>query len=119
MQNYFVCSNKRETSSYIEIFETLGVDRPSNILFLTDVSQEATAAKAAGLCNSISVSSYLFMWLMLTELFSSLSYHCQQYIGEEAKSFSFWTDESSLFSSLQYRIQMTKHLIEANIKPSN
>ncbi|KAK4255819.1 hypothetical protein QN277_008764 [Acacia crassicarpa] len=47
--------NKRETSSYIEIFETLGVDKPSNILFLTDASQEATAAKAAGLEVMISI----------------------------------------------------------------
>ncbi|XP_054812707.1 probable bifunctional methylthioribulose-1-phosphate dehydratase/enolase-phosphatase E1 isoform X2 [Prosopis cineraria] len=47
--------NKRETSSYVEIFESLGVDKPSNILFLTDVSQEATAAKSAGLEVVISV----------------------------------------------------------------
>ncbi|XP_028807472.1 probable bifunctional methylthioribulose-1-phosphate dehydratase/enolase-phosphatase E1 1 [Neltuma alba] len=47
--------NKRETSSYVEIFESLGVDKPSNILFLTDVSQEATAAKAAGLEVMISI----------------------------------------------------------------
>ncbi|KAL6535731.1 hypothetical protein OROHE_012575 [Orobanche hederae] len=41
--------NKRETKSYIEITESLGVDHPSEILFITDVYQEATAAKAAGL----------------------------------------------------------------------
>lgn len=42
------CRNKRETKSYIEITESLGVDDPSEILFVTDVYQEATAAKAAG-----------------------------------------------------------------------
>ncbi|TYH92344.1 hypothetical protein ES332_A13G175800v1 [Gossypium tomentosum] len=40
---------KRETRSYVEITESLGVDKPSDILFVTDVYQEATAAKAAGL----------------------------------------------------------------------
>ncbi|KAK6230594.1 hypothetical protein QUC31_002112 [Theobroma cacao] len=47
--------NKRETRSYVEIFESLGVDKPSEILFVTDVYQEATAAKAAGLEVVISV----------------------------------------------------------------
>ncbi|CAN0920266.1 Probable bifunctional methylthioribulose-1-phosphate dehydratase/enolase-phosphatase E1 [Linum grandiflorum] len=47
--------NKKETSSYIQICETLGVDRPSEILFLTDVVQEAVAAKGAGLKAMISV----------------------------------------------------------------
>ncbi|GJY75663.1 probable bifunctional methylthioribulose-1-phosphate dehydratase/enolase-phosphatase E1 [Tanacetum coccineum] len=41
--------NKRETKSYIEISNSLGVDKPSEILFITDVVQEAAAAKAAGL----------------------------------------------------------------------
>ncbi|KAL8167307.1 hypothetical protein V2J09_008806 [Rumex salicifolius] len=41
--------NKRETQSYVEIAESVGVDSPSEILFVTDVYQEATAAKAAGL----------------------------------------------------------------------
>ncbi|KAJ6423414.1 hypothetical protein OIU84_024378 [Salix udensis] len=40
--------NKKETRSYIEISESLGVDKPSDILFVTDVSQEALAAKGAG-----------------------------------------------------------------------
>lgn len=47
--------NKRETSSYIEISESVGVDRPSEILFVTDVYQEAVAAKAAGLDVIISI----------------------------------------------------------------
>ncbi|KAG5046947.1 putative bifunctional methylthioribulose-1-phosphate dehydratase/enolase-phosphatase E1 [Glycine soja] len=47
--------NKRETRSYVEISESLGVDKPSDILFVTDVYQEATAAKAAGLEVIISV----------------------------------------------------------------
>uniref|UniRef100_J3KVK2 Enolase-phosphatase E1 n=2 Tax=Oryza brachyantha TaxID=4533 RepID=J3KVK2_ORYBR len=46
---------KREVSSYYEIWQTLGTDRPSQILFLTDVYQEATAAKAAGLEVLISI----------------------------------------------------------------
>ncbi|KAK7837790.1 putative bifunctional methylthioribulose-1-phosphate dehydratase/enolase-phosphatase e1 [Quercus suber] len=40
--------NKRETRSYVEISKSLGVDKPSEILFVTDVYQEAVAAKAAG-----------------------------------------------------------------------
>ncbi|KAG4166666.1 hypothetical protein ERO13_A13G147033v2 [Gossypium hirsutum] len=42
---------KRETQSYVEITESLGVDKPSDILFVIDVYQEATAAKAAGSVN--------------------------------------------------------------------
>ncbi|XP_021983845.1 probable bifunctional methylthioribulose-1-phosphate dehydratase/enolase-phosphatase E1 1 isoform X1 [Helianthus annuus] len=41
--------NKKETRSYVEISESLGVHKPSEILFVTDVYQEAVAAKAAGL----------------------------------------------------------------------
>ncbi|KAK4487223.1 hypothetical protein RD792_006543 [Penstemon davidsonii] len=47
--------NKKETNSYIQITESLGVDNPSDILFVTDVYQEATAAKAAGLEVIISI----------------------------------------------------------------
>ncbi|XP_073143785.1 probable bifunctional methylthioribulose-1-phosphate dehydratase/enolase-phosphatase E1 1 [Henckelia pumila] len=47
--------NKKETKSYIEITQSLGVDNPSEILFVTDVYQEATAAKAAGLEVIISI----------------------------------------------------------------
>ncbi|KAI3702840.1 hypothetical protein L6452_28593 [Arctium lappa] len=47
--------NKKETKSYVEISESLGVDKPSEILFVTDVFQEAVAAKAAGLEVIISV----------------------------------------------------------------
>lgn len=47
--------NKKETSSYVEISESLGVDTPSEVLFVTDVYQEAIAAKAAGLEVIISV----------------------------------------------------------------
>ncbi|KAG4968228.1 hypothetical protein JHK87_033879 [Glycine soja] len=47
--------NKRETHSYVKISESLGIDKPSDILFVTDVYQEATAAKAAGLEVIISV----------------------------------------------------------------
>ncbi|CAH9115679.1 unnamed protein product [Cuscuta europaea] len=47
--------NKKETKSYVEITQTLGVDNPSEILFVTDVYQEAAAAKSAGLEVIISV----------------------------------------------------------------
>ncbi|KAL1569900.1 putative bifunctional methylthioribulose-1-phosphate dehydratase/enolase-phosphatase E1 [Salvia divinorum] len=47
--------NKKEKKSYKEIWECLGVDNPSEILFVTDVYQEATAAKAAGLEVIISI----------------------------------------------------------------
>ncbi|KAI5605436.1 hypothetical protein BDE02_01G351600 [Populus trichocarpa] len=47
--------NKKETRSYIEISESLGVDKPSDILFVTDVLQEAFAAKGAGLDVMISI----------------------------------------------------------------
>ncbi|KAE9590620.1 putative 2-hydroxy-3-keto-5-methylthiopentenyl-1-phosphate phosphatase [Lupinus albus] len=44
-----------ETPSYVNISESLGVDKPSDILFVTAVYQEATAAKAAGLEVIISI----------------------------------------------------------------
>ncbi|XP_054816137.1 probable bifunctional methylthioribulose-1-phosphate dehydratase/enolase-phosphatase E1 [Prosopis cineraria] len=47
--------NKKEERSYTEISASLGVDKPSDILFVTDVYQEATAAKAAGLEVIISI----------------------------------------------------------------
>lgn len=47
--------NKREARSYVEISESVGVDKPSEILFVTDVYQEAVAAKAAGLEVIISI----------------------------------------------------------------
>ncbi|PSR95694.1 Enolase-phosphatase [Actinidia chinensis var. chinensis] len=47
--------NKQETRSYAEILESLGVDKPSEVLFVTDIYQEAVAAKAAGLEVIISV----------------------------------------------------------------
>ncbi|XP_034211646.1 probable bifunctional methylthioribulose-1-phosphate dehydratase/enolase-phosphatase E1 1 isoform X1 [Prunus dulcis] len=40
--------NKRESSSYAEIVQSVGVDKPSQVLFVTDVFQEAVAAKEAG-----------------------------------------------------------------------
>ncbi|KAK3118705.1 hypothetical protein QOZ80_9BG0704740 [Eleusine coracana subsp. coracana] len=47
--------NKRETRSYSEISQSLGVDSPSQILFITDVFQEAVAAKNAGFEVIISI----------------------------------------------------------------
>ncbi|XP_028086983.1 probable bifunctional methylthioribulose-1-phosphate dehydratase/enolase-phosphatase E1 1 isoform X2 [Camellia sinensis] len=42
-----IVRNKKETSSYVEISKSMGADRPSEILFVTDVYQEAIATKAA------------------------------------------------------------------------
>uniref|UniRef100_A0A2N9F6E4 Enolase-phosphatase E1 n=1 Tax=Fagus sylvatica TaxID=28930 RepID=A0A2N9F6E4_FAGSY len=47
--------NKKEAQSYFEISESVGVDKPSEILFVTDVYQEAVAAKVAGLEVIISI----------------------------------------------------------------
>ncbi|XP_020599522.1 probable bifunctional methylthioribulose-1-phosphate dehydratase/enolase-phosphatase E1 1 isoform X2 [Phalaenopsis equestris] len=47
--------NKRDAKSYCEISQSVGVDKPSEILFITDVYQEAVAAKAAGLEAIISI----------------------------------------------------------------
>uniref|UniRef100_A0A0C9S9A4 Probable bifunctional methylthioribulose-1-phosphate dehydratase/enolase-phosphatase E1 n=1 Tax=Wollemia nobilis TaxID=56998 RepID=A0A0C9S9A4_9CONI len=47
--------NKRESRSYSEICKSLGVDEPSQVLFATDVLQEAVAAKNAGLQVVISL----------------------------------------------------------------
>ncbi|XP_040990041.1 probable bifunctional methylthioribulose-1-phosphate dehydratase/enolase-phosphatase E1 isoform X3 [Juglans microcarpa x Juglans regia] len=47
--------NKREIRSYVEISESVGVDKPSEVLFVTDVYQEAEAAKAAGLEVIVSI----------------------------------------------------------------
>lgn len=47
--SFYALRNKRETRSYAEIRESLGVDKPLEILFVTDVFQEAVAAKAAGI----------------------------------------------------------------------
>ncbi|KAI3766436.1 hypothetical protein L2E82_16494 [Cichorium intybus] len=43
-----VSMNKKETKSYVEMSESLGVHKLSDILFVTYVFQEAVAAKAAG-----------------------------------------------------------------------
>ncbi|KAJ3683288.1 hypothetical protein LUZ60_013515 [Juncus effusus] len=47
--------NKRESRSYFEITQSLGVDKPSEVLFITDVYAEAVAAKSAGLEVVISI----------------------------------------------------------------
>ena len=56
-----LCRNKKETRSYTEISESLGVDKPSEILFVTDIYQEAVAAKAAG-TRAPRVVSILKLW---------------------------------------------------------
>ncbi|XP_031255320.1 probable bifunctional methylthioribulose-1-phosphate dehydratase/enolase-phosphatase E1 2 isoform X2 [Pistacia vera] len=50
-----VVGNKNESHSYLEILRTVGVDRPADMLFVTDVFQEAVAASAAGLEVIISI----------------------------------------------------------------
>lgn len=47
--------HKRERTSYEEIIQYLGVDKPNEILFVTDIYEEATAASSAGLEVLISV----------------------------------------------------------------
>lgn len=42
------CRDKTETCSYHDILRTVGVDRPSDMLFVTDVFEEAVAARASG-----------------------------------------------------------------------
>lgn len=50
LSGYFdtTVGGKKEMRSYTEIFESVGVDDSSEILFVSDVYQEAVAAKAAG-----------------------------------------------------------------------
>ncbi|PVH34105.1 hypothetical protein PAHAL_8G144600 [Panicum hallii] len=57
LRGYFdtTIGNKKETRSYLETAQTLGVDNPSQILFVTDVLQEAIAAKNAGFEVVISI----------------------------------------------------------------
>ncbi|EOX99449.1 Bifunctional methylthioribulose-1-phosphate dehydratase/enolase-phosphatase E1 2, putative [Theobroma cacao] len=47
--------NKQVAHSYFEILRTVGVDRPADMLFVTDRFQEAEAARAAGLEVIISI----------------------------------------------------------------
>ncbi|KAM4093424.1 hypothetical protein ACB094_06G115200 [Castanea mollissima] len=47
--------NKNETRSYVEILKTVGIDRPADMLFVTDDFREAVAAAAAGLEVILSV----------------------------------------------------------------
>lgn len=47
--------HKRESNSYREIVMSLGVDSPEEILFVTDIIEEAQAAKEAGLHAVLSV----------------------------------------------------------------
>lgn len=47
--------NKKEAKSYFEISQSLGVDEPSQVLFVTDIYEEAVAASQAGLDVVISI----------------------------------------------------------------
>lgn len=51
---------KREARSYFEIFQSVGVDNPSQILFITDIYEEAVAAKAAGKLSLMSCQNGFF-----------------------------------------------------------
>ncbi|KAE8733618.1 putative bifunctional methylthioribulose-1-phosphate dehydratase/enolase-phosphatase E1 [Hibiscus syriacus] len=51
----FLLAETKEKHEVMLKSQSLGVDKPSDVLFLTDVYQEATAAKAAGLDVIISV----------------------------------------------------------------
>ena len=50
-----IVGNKREAASYTDIVKYLGVDSPSNIMFVTDIIEEAIAAKEAGLQVVVSI----------------------------------------------------------------
>ena len=56
-----MCRNKKETRSYVEILKTVGIDRPADMLFVTDDFREAVAAAAAGneLLVALKFISYL------------------------------------------------------------
>lgn len=69
-----LCRNKRETRSYVEISESLGVDKPSDILFVTDVYQEATAATAAGMNVFLNPSFNFFKLNFIHYLLNLLRY---------------------------------------------
>ncbi|KAK9284519.1 hypothetical protein L1049_023694 [Liquidambar formosana] len=47
--------NKKESHSYFEILQSVGADKPADMVFVTDVYQEAVAARAAGLEVMISM----------------------------------------------------------------
>lgn len=47
--------HKRTSTSYVDIVKSLGVDSPSDVVFVTDIPEEATAAEAAGLRTIIAV----------------------------------------------------------------
>ncbi|XP_057505860.1 probable bifunctional methylthioribulose-1-phosphate dehydratase/enolase-phosphatase E1 2 isoform X2 [Actinidia eriantha] len=47
--------DKNDTQSYAEILRTVGVDTPADMLFVTDILQDAEAARAAGLEVMISI----------------------------------------------------------------
>jgi hypothetical protein len=64
--------NKREARSYSEISKSLGVDDPSQILFITDVFEEAVAAKSAG--------TAMLVPLYNTRIFVEKSCKCNVYI---------------------------------------
>ena len=58
---YCKCRNKREPRSYKEICLSVGVDEPSQVVFATDVIQEAIAAKEAGMHTSL--LSWFFIYI--------------------------------------------------------
>lgn len=65
-----MCRSKKEACSYLEILQTVGVDRPADMLFVTDVFQEAVAAKAAGDVLLVVLKRTFTRFLILTQLLS-------------------------------------------------
>lgn len=55
--------NRKKAHSDIDISKSLGVDKPSEVLFVTDIYEEAVAAKNAGLSLS-SLEMHLFQNIM-------------------------------------------------------
>ncbi|KAK3426998.1 hypothetical protein EUGRSUZ_F03309 [Eucalyptus grandis] len=56
-------TNRKKAHSDIDISKSLGVDKPSEVLFVTDIYEEAVAAKNAGLSLS-SLEMHLFQNIM-------------------------------------------------------
>ncbi|CAN1198076.1 Probable bifunctional methylthioribulose-1-phosphate dehydratase/enolase-phosphatase E1 2 [Linum perenne] len=75
-----------KTSSYIQMSESLGVDSPSEILFLTDVLQEAVAAEGAAAGKK--KGSKLSM-LEKTSIPNARRRLCQRIMGSRSIN-SFW-----------------------------
>ena len=73
-----MCRNKKETRSYVEILKTVGIDRPADMLFVTDDFREAVAAAAAG--NELLVASkFTFILVLCVANCTYLYWVCPSY----------------------------------------